>query len=55
MLEIKDYKDNLGCSIGITNILAFVMSWYTWHSVPWAIVHGIFGIWYIIYWVITNI
>ena len=39
----------------IFNILAVVTSWYTWHSVPWAIIHGIFGEWYILYWIITNI
>ena len=50
-------NSNNGCGIyiGITNIAAGVLSWVTWHSVGWCIVHGFFGIFYIIYWAITQI
>lgn len=35
--------------IGIGTILAVVLSWMANHSVGWAIIHGIFGWFYVIY------
>ena len=35
---------------GIGIIVAVVLSWITWHSVPWLIVNGAFGWFYVIYW-----
>lgn len=45
---------SVSCGIGLWNILACIISWTTWHSIPWAIVHGIFSWFYIIYWALTN-
>lgn len=41
-----------GCGIG--NILAVIISWTTNHSILWAILHGIFGWFYVIYWALGN-
>lgn len=35
-----------GCALSIT------ISWTAWHSIPWAIVHGILGWIYVIYYAI---
>lgn len=47
-------KGNGGSSTGLTlgSVLAIVLSWYTYQSLPWAIVHGIFGWFYVIYYII---
>lgn len=34
-------------------IIAVVVSWTKWHSITWAAVHGLFGWFYIIYYVCT--
>lgn len=39
-----------GISFG--SALAMVISYVSWHSVGWAILHGIFGWLYVIYYVI---
>lgn len=38
----------------IIQIIAFLISFATNKSIGWAIVHFIFGLWYIIYWIITG-
>ncbi|KXK38215.1 MAG: hypothetical protein J5I52_10270 [Saprospiraceae bacterium] len=40
--------------IGIGTIIAIVASWSRNKSVLWAIIHGIFGWFYVIYYVITR-
>ena len=42
---------NHACSggIGFGTIVAVYLSWTTWHSVGWAIIHGIFGWLYVLY------
>jgi len=42
---------------GITfgSCLAIVVSYSAWHSIPWAILHGIFSWGYVIYYVIRYI
>ncbi len=40
--------------IGFGVALAMVISWSTNGSVPWAIVHGIFSWFYVIYYVVTR-
>ncbi len=40
--------------IGFGAALAMVISWSTYGSVPWAIVHGIFSWFYVIYYVVTR-
>jgi len=39
-----------GIGIGIGTVMAVILSWTTWHSIGWAIVNGIFGWLYVIYW-----
>jgi len=34
---------------GIGTIIAVVLSWMKWHSLGWAIIHGIFGWFYVLY------
>lgn len=41
--------------IGLGNILACVVSYCAWHSIGWAILHGIFGWFYIIYYLIKYV
>ena len=41
-----------GVSFG--SALAIVMSWSTHHSILWAIVHGIFSWFYVIYFAVTR-
>lgn len=36
--------------IGLGTIGAVVVSWLINHSIGWALVHGLFGWFYIIYW-----
>lgn len=36
--------------IGIGSVIAVVVSWAQWHSVLWALIHGIFGWLYLILW-----
>lgn len=41
-------------TIGLGNILAVVISYTTWHSVAWALIHGFFGWFYVVYFVIVH-
>ena len=36
-------------------MLATVISWGQWHSIPWALLHGALGWLYIIYWAIAGV
>lgn len=45
-----DEKAAGGISMG--TILAIVLSYSKWHSVLWAIIHGIFGWLYVIYYIL---
>ena len=54
------YEDNrthvsTGTGIGLGNVIAAVVSYCSWHSIGWAILHGIFGWIYIIYYAIKYI
>jgi len=40
--------------IGIGEILAMIISWSLYNSIVWAIVHGLFGWFYIIYYIFTR-
>lgn len=40
--------------IGIGNILAFILSYRKWHSLLWALFHGMLGWWYVIYYAFTH-
>lgn len=39
--------------IGLGSILAMIISYTTWHSILWALIHGIFGWGYVIYYIIV--
>ena len=41
---------NTGISFG--SALAMVISYTAWHSIGWAILHGIFGWFYVLYYII---
>jgi len=37
---------------GVGMIIAVILSWLKWHSIGWAIVHGLLGWLYVIYYLI---
>ena len=38
--------------IGLGSVLAIIISWSLNHSILWAIIHGLFGWFYVIYYVL---
>ena len=42
-----------GISFG--SALAMIVSYANWHSIPWAIIHGLFGWLYVIYFAFIQI
>ena len=44
--------DSAKYGIGFGTALAMVISYSNWHSIPWAILHGIFSWGYVIYYAI---
>lgn len=46
--------DDRSTGLGLGSVLAAIISWTTWHSLPWAIVHGCLGWLYICYWAVTQ-
>jgi hypothetical protein len=44
---------NTSAGIGLGSVIAAIVSWTTYHSIGWAIVHGLLGwlfvIWYLIW------
>ena len=49
---MSENNNNTSCGIGIGTIIAAILSWSTWHSLGWCILHGFFGWFYVIYWMI---
>lgn len=47
---MADHHHYNGGGIGIGTILAFYLSWITWHSIGWGLVNACFGWLYVIYW-----
>jgi hypothetical protein len=43
-----------GGGIGLGTLIAVIVSWTTYHSVGWAIVHGILGWLFVIWYLITQ-
>jgi hypothetical protein len=43
-----------GTGIGIGSIIAVVISWSVNHSILWCLIHGIFGWFYVIYYLLTR-
>lgn len=41
--------------IGLGTALAVVISYTAWHSIMWAILHGVLGWFYVIYYVIKYV
>lgn len=41
-----------GGGIGIGAVIAVLLSYLKWHSIGWAIIHGMFGWLYVIYYLI---
>lgn len=52
-----DDKTAASSGIGIGSVIAFIISYCTWHSIGWGIIHGLFGWAYVLYFAIvyTNI
>lgn len=38
--------------IGVGSVLAMILSYTKWHSILWALIHGVFGWAYVIYYII---
>lgn len=51
---MRVYTTYSSVGIGLGNVIAVVISWSVNHSVLWAIIHGIFGWFYIIYYLIKT-
>lgn len=45
--------NNTGSGVGLGSVIAVILSWTTNHSILWAIAHGIFSWFYVIYWVLV--
>jgi len=41
--------------IGLGTVIAVVISWTTWHSVVWVIIHGLLGWIYVVYYAVTSL
>ena len=52
MADSKNKKVFAGSSIGLGSILAVVMSWTSNKAVIWAIIHGVLGWFYVIYYIL---
>ena len=52
--ESKAGKVAAGSSIGFGAILAIMMSWTTSKSLGWAILHGLLGWFYVVYYLLTH-
>ena len=48
---MKDKGGKVG--IGLGSVIAAIVSYSAWHSIPWAIFHGFLGWLYVIYYVIA--
>ena len=44
---------SISIGVGFGSALAMVISYTAWHSIPWAILHGIFGWFYVLYYAIV--
>jgi hypothetical protein len=54
MSEKKHGKFFAGSSIGFGTVLAIVMSWTINKAILWAIIHGILGWLYVLYYLFTK-
>lgn len=46
-------SSGIGCGAALGMVIAVVLSWTAWHSILWAIVHGLLSWIYVIYYFIV--
>lgn len=46
-------KEATTSTIGMGTVFAMIVSWTTWHSFWWTIVHGFFGWVYVLYYAVV--
>ena len=51
---MSETRDDISYGVGFGAALAIVISWSLHQSVLWAILHGLFGWFYVIYYVVTR-
>jgi len=51
-VDMSNNSNSTGSGFGIGAVIAAVLSYTTWHSIGWAILHTLFGWAYVIYWMI---
>lgn len=51
---MKYVSSTIKTGISFGSALAMVVSYTNWHSIPWAIFHGILGWFYVIYYAIFH-
>jgi len=44
----------VGTGIGLGSVIAVIISFVKWHSILWAIVHGLLGWIYVIYYLLSG-
>lgn len=52
-MSTKNINYTIQLGTGLGTALATVVSYNEWDSIPWAILHGIFGWFYVIYYAIV--
>jgi len=45
-------KETTSSGVGIGTVIAIILSWSVNHSIFWCIIHGIFGWFYVIYYIL---
>ncbi|MCL1916703.1 MAG: hypothetical protein FWG14_00050 [Peptococcaceae bacterium] len=56
MTHENNRSKGCGCGIGtfgIGSVIAMIISFTSWHSIPWMLFHGFLGWIYIIYYILT--
>lgn len=52
-MRTNSVKSTVKSGISFGTCLAMVISYVTWHSIPWAIFHGLLSWVYVIYFILT--
>lgn len=52
IIHERTVKEGTKAGVGFGSALAMVISYVTWHSIGWAILHGLLGWLYVIYYII---
>lgn len=50
----KQVKAGTGATIGFGSVLAITLSWTANHAIGWAVIHGLLGWLYVIYYLIAK-